>query len=253
MVAGGLGQNPAEMLPADKNQMVWEPPSDVAPARTLVAAGRDRILPLLLLLALVKGLVWTVALPPWYGPDEPSHFMYVQLIAEQGKVPGYAEGRADGRDTPQEVLCSEFNLGWRLTGPFYAEPLWNGDAKPCSYPHDAASRRPTVLTTPAGGYSPLYYALAVPFYYLANGADVEARLHAVRLLSMLLGVLAAWFVYLAGSWAFGGRRHLATASAAIIIFQPMHEREGIRRLVEQAEGVERPTLGSDEPLHARLA
>ena len=221
MVAGGLGQNPAEMLPAEKNQISREPPAAGAPARTLVAAGRDHILPLLLLLALVKGLVWTVALPPWYGPDEPSHFMYVQLIAEEGKLPGYAVGRPDGKDNPPEVLCSEFNLGWRLTGPFYAEPLWNGDPNACTYPHDAASRRPSVLTNPAAAYSPLYYALAVPFYYLAYGADVETRLHAVRLLSVLLGVLAAGFVYLGSRWAFGRRRHLATASAAIFIFQPM--------------------------------
>jgi 4-amino-4-deoxy-L-arabinose transferase-like glycosyltransferase len=175
---------------------------------------------MLLLLALVKGLVWTLALPPWYGPDEPSHFMYTQLIAEEGKFPGYG-GRADGKDSPQEVLCSEFNLGWRITGPFYSEPLWNGDPAPCNYPRNAATRRPPVLTNPSGGYSPLYYVLGTPFYYLAYQADVETRLHAVRLLSVLLGVLATWFMYLGAMWAFGRRRHLAIASAAIFMFQPM--------------------------------
>jgi len=187
--------------------------------RSLLATAAARTLPLLLLLALVKGLVWTLALPPWYGPDEPSHFMYTQLIAEEGRFPAYG-GRSDGADAPQEVLCSEFNLGWRMTGPFYSEPLWNGDATPCSYPHDGTTRRPKVASNPAGGYSPAYYLLGVPFYDLAYGQGVEARLHAVRLASVLLGVLATWFVFNAGLCAFAGRRHLAIATAAIFMFEP---------------------------------
>lgn len=188
-------------------------------AQSLAFAVVSKGLPLLLLLALVRGLVWTLALPPWYGPDEPSHFMYTQLIAEEGRFPSYGS-QPDGRDNPPEVLCSEYNLGWRITGPFYSEPLWNGDAKPCTYPRTTANRRPEILTNPAGGYSPLYYVLGVPFYEVAYSLPVEDRLHAVRLLSVILGVLATWFCFRAAQAAFR-RRHLAVAATTIFTLQPM--------------------------------
>jgi hypothetical protein len=172
-------------------------------------------------LALVKGLVWTLALPPWYGPDEPSHFAYVQLMAVEGRVPQYALSRDDGRDVPADVQCSENNMGFRLNGPFFAEPPFGPDAARCSRPDTPAARRPEVPSAPTAAYSPLYYAAGVPFYDLVRDAPVETRLEAVRLLSVLLGAAAAGFAYLAGFWAFEGRRSLAAAAAGVFLLQPM--------------------------------
>jgi len=60
-----------------------------------------------LALALAKGLLWTLALPPWYGPDETSHFDYVQSLAVEHRVPGFAAARGDNRDVPDDVSCAE--------------------------------------------------------------------------------------------------------------------------------------------------
>jgi 4-amino-4-deoxy-L-arabinose transferase-like glycosyltransferase len=175
----------------------------------------------ILALALVKGLVWTLALPPWYGPDEPSHFAYVQVLAVEGRVPHFAAPRDDGRDMPADIQCSEHNVGFRLNGPFFAEPPFGPDPSRCDQPDTPAAQRPEVPTSPSAGYSPLYYAAGVPFYDLLRDAPVETRLHAVRLLSVLLGVAAARFAYLAGFWAFDRRRILAAATAAVVTLQPM--------------------------------
>ena len=172
-------------------------------------------------LALVKGLVWTLALPPWYGPDEPSHFAYVQLLAVEGRVPQYALSRDDGRDLPADIQCSDKNMGFRLNGPFFAEPPFGPDPARCNQPDTPAAQRPEVPSTPTAAYSPLYYAAGVPFYWLARDAPVETRLEAVRLLSVLLGAAAADFAYLAGFWAFEGRRSLAAAAASVFLLQPM--------------------------------
>ena len=49
--------------------------------------GRHRLLLALLVLALLRGLVYLALLPPWQHYDEPTHFEYVQLIAERKKLP----------------------------------------------------------------------------------------------------------------------------------------------------------------------
>lgn len=72
----------------------------------------------------------------------------------------------------------------------------------------------------AADYSPLYYVLALPFWELASGASVELRLHSVRVLSILLGVLATAFAYLAAAWAFPGRPWRALAAGALFTLQP---------------------------------
>lgn len=186
--------------------------------------GRGRggaLLATILALALIKGLVWTLALPPWYGPDEPSHFAYVQMLAVEGRVPHFAASRSDERDVPADIQCSERNMGFRLNGPFFAEPPFGPDPARCNQPDTPARQRPEVPTSPTAAYSPLYYAAGVLFYDLVRDAPVETRLQAVRLLSVLLGVAAAWFAYLAGFWAFDGRRLLGTAAAAVFTLQPM--------------------------------
>lgn len=174
-----------------------------------------------MLLALIKGLVWTLALPPWYGPDEPSHFAYVQMLAIAGRVPSFAPARDDAKDVPADIQCSETNLGFRLNGPFFAEPIFGPDSGHCDQVDTPAAHRPEVFTSPTAGYSPLYYAAGVPLYDLVRDAPVETRLHAVRLLSVLLGVAAAGFAYLAAFWAFDRRRVLAIAAAGIVTLQPM--------------------------------
>ncbi len=133
----------------------------------------------------------------------------------------FAAPRDDGRDVPADIQCSEHNMGFRLNGPFFAEPPFGPDPARCNQPDTPASQRPEVPTSSSAGYSPLYYAAGVPFYDLVKNAPVETRLQAVRLLSVLLGVAAAGFAYLAGFWAFDRRRMLAAATAAVATLQPM--------------------------------
>src|SRR5207245_7915288 len=110
---------------------------------------------------------------------------------------------------------------FRLNCPFFAEPPFGPDPARCDQPDTPVTQRPEVPTSSSAGYSPLYYAAGVPFYDLVRNAPVETRLQAVRLLSVLLGVAAAGFAYLAGFWALDHRRVLAAAAAAVVTLQPM--------------------------------
>jgi 4-amino-4-deoxy-L-arabinose transferase-like glycosyltransferase len=176
---------------------------------------------LLVMLAVVKGLVWTQLLPVWYGPDELAHFNYVQVLALTGRSPTPGNPRNDRGDLPQEVICSITKLGFLSNGQFYAKPPFVPKVVPCQTPPPGAGRLPTYSTNPAGDYLPVYYALAVPFWYAAAAQPVEVRVEAVRLLSVLMGAIAALASYLASYWAFGGDRRLAAAASVVFILQPM--------------------------------
>lgn len=171
-------------------------------------------------LAFVRGMVWSTVLPPWYGPDEITHFDYVQVLAVEGQLPHYGASRDDGFDVPFDVRCSGQHLGFGSgNGPFLAHPLPAGQWS-CPVP-PADVLRPVVATTPAAAYTPFYYALAVPFWWVAAQASVEQRDHAVRLLSVLLGTVAAVFALLAAWEAFAGARGPAVAAALVFTLQPM--------------------------------
>jgi hypothetical protein len=174
-------------------------------------------------LALAKGVAWSVVLPPWYGPDEPSHYAYVQELVENGWL-------ASGNDAdaaiyyPHEILCSESKMDFGIFGPFDAEPPWGTPPSACSA-SSPADRLASSPINPASNYSPVYYAPAVAFYLLARPLSVEARLDAVRLWSVLLGVLAAAFAYLAARWAFPDSPSMSLAVAVLFALQPMNSQQ----------------------------
>jgi hypothetical protein len=175
------------------------------------------------LLALVKGVVWSVVLPPWYGPDEASHYAYVQEMVEDHWLPRGYDPNA-GRFYPREIVCSESNLGMSSASEaFTAEPPFGAPWIACtaSSPADRHAANPSN----AAGYSPVYYAAAIPAYLLAQPLSVESRLSAVRLWSVLLGVVAAGFAYLAARWAFPESISLSTAAAVLFVLQPMNSQQ----------------------------
>ncbi len=175
-------------------------------------------------LALVKGLVWSVVLPAWYGPDEASHYAYVQEMVEDHWLPRGYDPNA-GRYYPREIVCSEINLGiGSASQAFNAEPPFGAPWVTCtaSAPADRHATSPSVV---AGGYSPIYYAAAIPLYLIAQPLSVESRLAAVRLWSVLLGVLAAAFAYLAARWAFPDSPALGVAAAVLFVLQPMNSQQ----------------------------
>jgi 4-amino-4-deoxy-L-arabinose transferase-like glycosyltransferase len=176
---------------------------------------------LIVAIAIVKGLIWTQLLPPWYGPDEMAHYDYVQQLALTATAPAAAPLRPDERDVPLEVRCAASNVGFGVDGPYFAEPPFVPNSRPCHMPPTGQGRLARSPTNPAGFYGPAYYALAVPFWLASSDSSPVVRVEAVRLLSVLLGGIAALFCYLAGFWAFSGDRRLASVSAIVFSLQPM--------------------------------
>src|SRR5215831_13382176 len=158
--------------------------------------ARRRIPPplaLLLALSLVAGLAWCIVLPPLQGPDEISHFAYVQKIAETGTIPWRGGEPANpGHPYSEEVevanRCS--GLGGLAQNLSARAPASSVDERACY----AALNRLGHQARSNGGYTsaeknpPLYYLYEAVPYLIFHNATFFTRSFAMRLANLPLGL-----------------------------------------------------------------
>lgn len=152
------------------------------------AATQSRILLGLILVSyvLIAGL-YAAFTPAWQAPDEPAHYNYIRTLAEKGQIPILLPG-----DYDQAYL--EAIKARRFPVDMSVDPIRYESHQP-----------------------PLYYALAVPVYWLTGG-----RLLALRLFSVALGVGLLWTIYRLLRIALPGREGLALGGTAFAAFLPQH-------------------------------
>jgi 4-amino-4-deoxy-L-arabinose transferase-like glycosyltransferase len=183
---------------ADRPPLTGAPQAAPRLGRGRSAVGVLRRLPLAAwicaLVAIVNAACWSVISPPFQLPDEPSHFAYVQHLAETGHLPS-----SNGHTFPQ---AEEYALAYLLQSQVRFSP----ENRPIS---SAAQQRTleTWLSLPlsrsqpgdageAAAEPPLYYALETVPYLLGSGGTLLDRLALMRLLSVLCGGLTALFCFL---------------------------------------------------------
>ncbi|MDR3067875.1 MAG: hypothetical protein LBU50_00005, partial [Cellulomonas sp.] len=136
--------------------------------------------------ALVRGLLWSAVVPAFSAMDEPAHFANVQHIAVEHALPG--------RDDPdafysEQVFLAIDELNLVATAPGDRPPFTADGEREVTRALDDAS-----ITGggggPAAAYPPFYYLGAAAFYPLGDRSFFSTVV-AVRLWSVLLGVVAA--------------------------------------------------------------
>jgi Predicted membrane protein (DUF2142) len=145
-------------------------------------------------IACLNAACWSLISPPLQGPDEPSHFAYVQQLAETGSLPtGDSAAFSPEEEAALKLLhhdAIQFVPGARTISSraqqlelerALSQPL------PRSGPGDALV---------AADEPPLYYALETIPYKLASSGSLLDRLELMRLLSALFAGLTALFAYL---------------------------------------------------------
>jgi hypothetical protein len=146
------------------------------------------------LVASLSAACWSVITPPFQAPDEPSHFAYVQLLAESGRLPDSDSG---GVSQEEELVSKALH---------HSEVEWHSEVKTITSPAELRELHED-LTLPlnrvglggagvAASEPPLYYALATIPYHLGSGGSLLERIELVRLFSALLAGLTALFVFL---------------------------------------------------------
>ncbi len=158
------------------------------------------LLAVIVLAYLLLGVSYAIFIPTWQVPDEPAHYNYIAALAAGDGIPVLEPGDYD------QALLSELTTR-RFPPGLSVEPLEYEDHQP-----------------------PLYYALAVPTYWLFGG-----RLLPLRLISVLIGAALIVVTYALVSVLFRLRPSLPPVAAALVAFIPQH--------VAMTAGVNNDTLG----------
>ncbi len=185
-----------------------------------------RSLTLLLAIALVEGLAWCIVLPPLQGPDEVSHFAYVQKIAETGSIPWRSSPPAE----PGDAYSTEVGVAGECSGitgleqnPAARAPASTIDERVCfgDLNRLPASARSDGGFTSADKNPPLYYLYETVPYLAFRSATFFTRSFVLRLANLPLLLALVLFTWLlSGELLLGlprGPALRALASAAVVL------------------------------------
>jgi hypothetical protein len=131
---------------------------------------------LIILLALCHALLYAITMPPWDLLDEAPHFHYVQMIAEEHRLP----------------IMWQDKLSPEIVDSMYAVKRWEVHG----WPTPSREEFPNLLESESyeAYQPPLYYALLALVYPWAP-ADVLGKLFTLRIASAILGcvtLIVAW-------------------------------------------------------------
>lgn len=180
---------------------------------------------IVLFVMLVKGIVWVYIIPPLQNPDEHVHFAYVQYMGEENKVPIQASDQSYSHELNLFTMAVKMN-----------DIAFNSDVKFSINPniyellYTPENSNPEMRTASgsnlAAGYPPGYYFFASLVYKLGYGASILFRLYAVRILSVILGLVAVTLAYFIGKRIEPKSNFLAIILAIMTGMQPMFSMVG---------------------------
>lgn len=187
-----------------------------------------RILGLLLAVSLLKGLVWSIIIPPWHAPDESTHFIYGQMIQRDHTVhPGDSFWRPweigiswetvqirtvrfnptkffdfSDRSTISNAL-QQLQEPTAIRNALPEDPFWNYSFRIFTYLHP-----------------PLYYFGIAAMQAIFADQSILVRILASRWFSVFLGVVLTALAYRVGEYVFQSDAW-GLLVAALAAFHPM--------------------------------
>jgi hypothetical protein len=180
-------------------------------------------LPLLLLTlgVLLHNVAWIVALPAWQGPDEFSHYSYVERLAADHRLMRF-EHDDEGAHLSKAVERSMASTGaWDLRLRLPVRPFGAAGADRTRFPRERDGlRQHNGGSLGANRYPPAYYIAAWPLYALPWLSNATQRAYSIRVLSALLGALIVPLTYRLGR-AVALSRRVALVAAALATSAPI--------------------------------
>lgn len=172
---------------------------------------KQRWIVVLVLVAALRVAVYSAAIPPWQGPDEPKHYEYVAVLDQLKRPLSPADASpALERQVIESMLQFRF---WHYLGrptpevpPADYRAIW-----PESY---------TLLHR-----APFYYVLILPWYHFVKNAPLALQLQVLRLSGMLFFVPTVLLTWLLARRTFPERPDLSFASAIVVAWLPQFTAE----------------------------
>jgi 4-amino-4-deoxy-L-arabinose transferase-like glycosyltransferase len=179
-------------------------------------------LALLLAVAAVLSLSWSLVTAPMQGPDESDHIGFVEHLAETGKIPSATTGDGAYAIDQQVALATGYLSMYQNR---LGRPPWTAEAEHAF--RDAEDRLPANARETGNGPNsvgknpPLYYLYEAAGWKLAFGAGFFGKLFVLRALSGLMLLVMVTFTWLTAGEVFRRRRLPQTVATATVALLPM--------------------------------
>ena len=185
---------------------------------------RRRGLLLLLIFVVVKGVLWSVLIPPLLGVDEGAHVAYAQYLAIDHAIP--KRGSPSGELGIYSEQLSAASRIFHQGDVARSDRADYGDAAADDHQilDDTASQEHSNGGGPAAGYTPAYYVVPALIYLVTPGG-LDVKLGAMRLWSVLLGAVAVYFAVRMARLLFEGRESVALLLGAAVALHPMFSQQ----------------------------
>jgi 4-amino-4-deoxy-L-arabinose transferase-like glycosyltransferase len=170
------------------------------------------------LAAFLNAACWSLITPPFQVPDEPGHFAYVQQLAETGSLPTSA---SSSFSPAEEIALRDLRQPEVYLSPqehtIFTQAAQRELQRDLALPYSRVGGGAAEAATEP----PLYYALQTIPYYLGSWGTTLDRLALMRLLSALLGGLAALFAFLFVRETLPGARWAWTVGGLGVALAPL--------------------------------
>lgn len=173
---------------------------------------RQKALMVLVALGLIRGTLYAVVIPPWQAPDEFRHFEYVKLLSQERRL---LTAQDTSLPLQREIIASMIKHHFWKFG--YATYPFDPGQPPQSFKEIIWPVDPYWLFQP-----PLYYLMGASIVTFLRGADIDVQLYAVRLMSVILGVLVVVVAFQTAAVLFPNDDLLVVGIPSFIVFLPMH-------------------------------
>ena len=177
----------------------------------------------LLLIMLLKGILWSLALPLWQGPDEEDHYNVIQFIGELGRLP-------DEADT---FLIDEIALSRQIADvgrlPYAPEQrqifsetlIGPGEEALANLAPETRTSFEMGMVGKLNKATPLYYMIASIPYRLFAGTDLITRAQTQRIFSLLMSMGIVIAAYLIALQLFPHKPAMRLTIPILVAFHPM--------------------------------
>jgi 4-amino-4-deoxy-L-arabinose transferase-like glycosyltransferase len=170
------------------------------------------------LVAFLNAACWSLITPPFETSDEPSHYAYVEHLAQTASLPA----TGSEVDSPAVAIALR-DLDYAQVRYIPAGHTIFSETAQRQLEHDLAL--PLSREDEGVGFAapepPLYYALETIPYLLGSGGTVLDRLALMRLLSALMGGVTALFAFLFVREALPGTRWAWTVGGLGVALAPL--------------------------------
>jgi hypothetical protein len=169
--------------------------------------------------ACINAVCWSILTPPFQVTDEPSHFAYVQQLAENVKLPTEA---AASLSPEEEAVLHDLRQYYVRESP--ETPTISTAAQQRLLQEDLERHLSRHGSGGVGGSHsdpPLFYMLETIPYGLASGGTLLDQLEAMRLFSALMAGLTALFTFLFVREALPGVRWAWTVGGLSVALAPL--------------------------------